>query len=216
MTVACPLGRNFIALAFLAGAMSLGPLHLAAFAVDQPSVANKPGAKAPSPEAVLQTLNEAMEKAKAGDPAAQHNLSLFYWHGIAIPQNFQEAINWNSLAAISGNAKAAQARPEMVKKLDPKAVNAAMVWARGLMTKEAEAGNERSVLAMANSYAPAFGFPNDIEAYFWFTVASTSGDAKARRLRDKYAVNLKTADIAKTQTRANDWFNKWRKPAANP
>ncbi|NDB69363.1 MAG: sel1 repeat family protein, partial [Methylocystaceae bacterium] len=208
------ISRRFKLLAVLAGLLG-GYVCAPALAVDQPSVAKRAGAKAPSAEDVAKTLTEAMDKAKAGDPAAQHTLSLFYWHGIAITQNFQEAINWNSLAAISGSPKAAQARPEMVKKLDPKAVNAAMVWARGILTKEAEGGNDRAVLAMANSYAPAFGFPNDIEAYFWFTVAATSGDTKARRLRDKYGVNLKTADLAKTQTRANDWFGKWRKPAAS-
>ena len=209
------MGRRLFLQAILSGLLGAYAV-VPAFELDEPGPSPKAGAKAPSAEDVAKTLNEAMDKAKAGDPAAQHNLSLFYWHGIAIPQNFQEAINWNSLAAVSGSPKAAQARPEMVKKLDPKAVNAAMVWARGILTKEAEGGNDRAVLAMANSYALAFGFPNDIEAYFWFTVAATSGDTKARRLRDKYGVALKTADVAKTQTRANDWFAKWRKPPANP
>jgi len=208
------MGRRLFLQAILSGLLGAYAV-VPALALDEPGPSPKAGAKAPSAEDVAKTLNEAMDKAKAGDPAAQHNLSLFYWHGIAITQNFQEAINWNSLAAVSGSPKAAQARPEMVKKLDPKTVNAAMVWARGILIKEAEGGNDRAVLAMANSYAPAFGFPNDIEAYFWFTISATFGNSKARRLRDTYGVTLKAADLIKTQARANEWFAKWRKTAPN-
>ena len=152
----------------------------------------------------------ARELAEAGDIEGQYKLSLFFWHGVALTQNFEEAIRWSTLAAIRGHKKAAAARRQMATTLDPALVLKAMDWARGRMAKSAEGGDDDALLAMAASYSASFGAANDIEAYYWNVLAVAAGKAEARRQRDALVSRLKQPELLKTQQRANEWHGRFR------
>jgi hypothetical protein len=152
----------------------------------------------------------ARELADAGDVEGQYKLSLFFWHGVALTQNFEEAIRWSTLAAIRGHKKATAARRQMATSLDPALVLKAMDWSRARLAKSAEGGDDDALLALAASYSAAFGAPNDIEAYYWNVLAVAAGKAEARRQRDALVSRLKQADLLKTQQRANDWHGRFR------
>ena len=149
--------------------------------------------------------------AEANDLQAELNLSLFYWHGIGATQNFDEAVRWGTMAAIRGSKKAVAARNAMLDSIDPQVVKKAMDWARARLTKDAEAGDDTALTPLSTSYLPAFGAPNEIEAYFWAALAVSTGKAEARRQRDSIVSNMKQSDVIKAQQRANDWFKRWRK-----
>lgn len=153
----------------------------------------------------------ARELADGNDIEAQYNLSLFYWHGVAIPQNYDEAIRWTTLAAVRGHAKAASARRVMAKTLEPQLVQKAMEWSRLRLTKMAEGGDDAALVSMARSFGPDFGFANDGEAYYWATLAFSSGRTEVRRQRDGLVTKIKQPDLLKIQQKANDWFLKFRK-----
>jgi TPR repeat protein len=153
----------------------------------------------------------ARELSDANDIEGQYNLALFYWHGVGIPQNFDEALRWATLAGVRGHAKAASARRVMGKTLEPVVVQKAMEWSRLRLIKMAEGGDDDALVSMARSYAPDFGFANDIEAYYWASLAFSAGKAEVRRQRDGLVSKIKQADLLKTQTKANDWFAKFRK-----
>jgi TPR repeat protein len=131
--------------------------------------------------------------------------------GVGTTQNFDEAIRWCTMAAIRGHKKAASARKAMLDAIDPKVVQNAMKWARDRLIKEAEAGDDKALRPLSNSYAPAFGAPNEVEAYFWAAIAVSTGKADARRQRDAIVSTMTQADLIKTQQRANEWFKRWRK-----
>ena len=153
----------------------------------------------------------ARELADANDIEAQYNLSLFYWHGVAIPQNYDEAMRWTTLAAVRGQAKAASARRVMAKTLEPQVVQKAMDWSRLRLTKMAEGGDDAALVSMARSFSADFGFANDAEAYYWATLAVSAGRTEARRQRDSLLTKIKQPDLLKIQQKANDWFVKFRK-----
>lgn len=154
---------------------------------------------------------KARELADANDIEGQYNLALFYWHGVGIPQNYDEAIRWATLSAIRGQSKAASARRIMTKTLEPPIVQKAMEWSRLRLVKMAEGGDDAALVSMARSYAPEFGFANDIEAYYWASLAFSAGRSEVRRQRDGLLPKIKQADLLKTQQKANDWFAKFRK-----
>lgn len=154
----------------------------------------------------------ARERADMGDAEAQHALALFYWHGVVLTQNFQEAIRWSTLSALSGHKKAFAARQEMRKKLDASLTQKGMEWARARLIKLAEAGDNDALRQLADSYSARFGFENETEAYFWATLALSSGQAQVRRQRDALAASLKQGDVIKVQQKAADWSERWRKP----
>ena len=153
----------------------------------------------------------ARELADGNDIEGQYNLALFYWHGVGIPQNFDEAIRWATISAIRGQPKAASARRIMAKTLEPQIVQKAMEWSRSRLVKMAEGGDDAAIVSMARSYTSDFGFANDVEAYYWAALAVSAGKTEMRRQRDGLVAKIKQPDLLKTQQKANEWFAKFRK-----
>ena len=149
--------------------------------------------------------------AEANEVEAQHNLSLFYWHGVGSTQNFDEAIRWSTLAAVRGHKKAVAARKAMVETIDPQVVKKAMDWVRGRLNGYAEAGDDSALMPLSTSYLPAFGAPNPAESYFWAALSVSTGKAEAKRQRDAIVSTMNQSDVLKAQQRANDWLKRWRK-----
>ncbi len=156
-------------------------------------------------------VEAARRGAEAGDPEAQFNLALFHWHGVAVPQNFNEAFRWVTLAAIGGYARAPKARAAMLDSVDPAARKKAMEWIRARLQKAAEEGDDRALVLMSLSHAPEYGFPDPKDAYFWASLAVAAGRMEARRRRDALLKELPPAEAARVQERTSEWFRKWRK-----
>ena len=148
--------------------------------------------------------------AHANDLEAQHNLSLFYWHGVGSSQKFDEAVSWSTMAAIRGYKRAITARKIMLHAIDAQIEKKAMDAVRKCLINDAEAGDNSALLPLSTSFLKEFAPPNDLEAYFWSTLAFSMGKIEARRQRDLVMGNMQQADIVKTQQRANDWLKQWR------
>jgi TPR repeat protein len=151
------------------------------------------------------------EKAEKGDLESQYNVSLFYWHGVGAPQNFEEAVRWSTLSAVRGHRKAVSARTLMLRTVEPQLAQKAMEWGRTRLIKQAEGGDDDALSPLAVSYRADFGFANDTEAYFWSALAVSLGKVDVRRQRDALVQSMKQADLVKAQQRAGDWTGKWRK-----
>ncbi len=149
--------------------------------------------------------------AEAGEVDGQFNLALFFWHGVAMPQNFQEALRWATLAAVGGHAKAMRARNAMLASVEPAVQKRVIEWIRARLQKQGEGGDDRALVLMSVSYAAEFGFEDAKEGYFWAALAVAAGEADARRRRDALVKSLPPADVAKIQERATEWFAKHRK-----
>jgi hypothetical protein len=155
-------------------------------------------------------FNLAKAGAESGDPEQQFNLSLIYWQGLSVPQNYQEAIRWVTLSAIGSYKKAAAARTQMLKSADPSLAQKAMDWCRQRLQKEAEQGNNLALRYMSVSYSAELGAENQLESYFWASLAVATGDKEVAKRRDTLTQALKPADVIKTQDRTVEWFGKFR------
>ncbi len=164
---------------------------------------------------VAEVFEETRLAAQAGGPEAQHNLALFYWHGVAVTQNFQEALRWVTLAAVSGHAKARRARPLMVETAGGALAQKAIEWSRERLQQAAESGDDNAILFLLASFSADFGFENMGEAYFWAAIAVSAGKGEALRRRTALVAALKPADVIKLQDRANEWFSRWRPVASS-
>ena len=160
---------------------------------------------------VTGAFRQMQSLAEVNEVEAQHNLSLFYWHGIGATQNFDEAIRWSTMAAVRGHKKAIAARRIMVEGMDPQVVKKAMDWVRARLTKDAESGDDTALMPMSTTYMPDFGDSKPVEAYFWAALSVSTGKAEARRQRDFLVSTMNQNDVIKAQQRANDWFKRWRK-----
>lgn len=188
-----------------------------AWAGNAPSPASPAaGAEAPNPAEAIkagdlpEAARQARLQAEKGSPEGQFNLALFFWHGVAVTQNFQEAMRWMTLAAVADYPRAIKAREAMFKTADPTLAKSSMEWTRARLQKQAEAGDNRALVLLSNSYAPEFGFENPGESYFWSVLAVTAGQIEAKRRRDALVAALKPADVIKMQDKAAEWYNKYR------
>ncbi len=153
--------------------------------------------------------------AHSNDLESQHNLSLFYWHGIGSSQKFDEAVSWSTMAAIRGHKKAVAARKIMLQSIDAQVEKKTMEAVRKCLISDAEAGDNSALQPLSTSFLKEFAPPNDIEAYFWSSLAVSMGKIEAKRQRDLIMVNMNQADIIKAQQRANDWLKQWRNNLAD-
>ncbi len=204
----------------LAAALAAADAVWAAGPQPAPAAPSAKASGAPDPSAALkardlpEAARQARLQAEQGSPEGQFNLSLFFWHGVAVPQNYQEALRWITLSALADFPRAAAARAEMLKATDPALAKNVMDWARARLVKEAEGGDDRALVLLSNSFAPQFGFENPAESYYWALLAVTAGQVDAKRRRDSLVSTLKPADITKTQDKAAEWYAKYRDGAA--
>jgi len=163
-----------------------------------------------------EAFDTTMALAYANDIEAQHNLSLFYWHGVGSSQKFDEAVAWSTMAAIRGHKKAINARKIMVQAIDARAEKAAMDSVRKCLEYDAKWGDNSALLPLSTSYLKEFAPPDDVKAYFWSSLAVSMGKIEARRQRDLIMANMKQPDIVKGQKLANEWLEEWRKNSKKP
>ena len=152
----------------------------------------------------------AREAAEAGNVEVQFRLGVFFWHGVCLTQNYLEALRWTTLAALSGHEKAFAARKIILPTVDAPNWPKVLDWCRQRLQKNAEAGFNPALFAMAKSYSPDFGFENPVEEYYWASLAVAIGDSSARKRRDELSKKLPIVDAAKAQDRAAAWVQKFR------
>jgi TPR repeat protein len=151
------------------------------------------------------------EVAETGDVEGEFRMALFYWHGVGIGQNYLEALRWVTLAALSGHEKAIAARKLMLPSVDAVNWPKTLAWARERLQTNAEAGNNRYLIALSKSYSSEFGFENVVEAYYWASLAVAVGENALLKQRDGLSKKIAVVDMAKVQERIATWLDKWRK-----
>jgi len=158
-------------------------------------------------EAVILTR----QAAEAENIESEFRLSIFYWHGVGVGQNYLEALHWVTIAALSGHEKAGAARKLMLPKVDPANWPKTLDWARQRLQKTAETGNNLNLVALSKSYSADFGFENTIEEYYWASLSVAVGDNSLLKHRDELSKKVAVPDAAKAQDRMTAWLDKWRK-----
>ena len=152
--------------------------------------------------------------AEAGTLEGEFRLSLFYWHGVGVGQNYLEALHWTTIAALSGHEKAIAARKLMLPSVDTPNWPKTLDWARQRLQKTAEAGNNLDLVALSRSYSSDFGFENIIEQYYWGSLSVAVGQDVLHKQRDLLSKKIAVTDAAKVQDRIAAWLEKFRKEQA--
>lgn len=151
--------------------------------------------------------SDLIAQAKAGNQQAQFFLAKRYQKGQGVAQNYQQAINWYTIAAKQDIA--------------PAQLNLAMMYIRGegvqpnaqqaryWLEKAAKLGDNRAsyTLAMLDEKEKKL-----VDAYKWYDLAARDGmlsdqvRSKAQSKIGQLALNLSSQDIATARSRADSWF----------
>jgi len=136
---------------------------------------------------VDQTVIEALRiKAEQGDAAAQNRLGQRYNYGLAVPQDYAEALKWYRLAAEQGVAEAVERYRMAAQQGDASAqFNLAVMYdhGRGVPRDDAEAakwvrmaaeqGHAHAQYYLSSLYGAGKGVPQDpAEAVKWLRMAA--------------------------------------------
>lgn len=117
--------------------------------------------------------------AETGDTAAQTNVGLLYYEGKGVPQNYEEAIKWYTLAASQGYPDACFNLA--VAYSDGKGVERDPTQALKWYQVAADAGYAPAQLILGNTYFRGVDVPVDREAGFkWYLKAAEQDDVVAQ------------------------------------
>ena len=143
--------------------------------------------------------------AEQGDADAQALLSVVYYNGRGVTQDYEEAVRWARLAADQGNARGQSMLGAAYYNGHGVAqdLGEAARWTR----LAAEQGDVSAQALLGVLYLNGAGVSqDDVSAYTWLTVAALDGGvAGIGRLRDLIANRMTPEQIAQAQSRARDW-----------
>ena len=158
------------------------------------------------------TFAEWKSKAQGGDALAQNVMGMAYKYGIGTDQNHAMSLEWFRKAADQGDADAqfnlgriyGKATGSYAKiRAAPQDDMEAMRWYR----RSAEQDYRRAQFNLAEMYAEGSrDVPHDdVQAYFWISLAASGGDQAAVQEMESYAARMSAAQIDSARNLVADW-----------
>jgi hypothetical protein len=149
-------------------------------------------------------LAEFKPAADAGDPNAEVNLGNLYMRGLAVTQNYGEAVKWYRKSAAQGSVVGQ--RKLGVCHFYGLGVSKDHLEAAHWFQKAAEQGDPESASVLGGLYDQGNGLPRDrVRAYFWYSVAAEYGHVAATDLRASMAGELTPAELNDGLARVAAW-----------
>jgi len=153
--------------------------------------------KKPKEQTSNEKLNKVLLDTNKGNSNSQFLAGLYYYEGINVLQNYEEAINWFLKSAENGNLNACRYlgicyyNGTGVKKNISKSLHC--------FVHAAKYGDIESQICMGKIYILGNGIKiNYIEAYKWFNLAGINND-DIRPLRDEIASKLTSEELYEVQ-----------------
>lgn len=155
-------------------------------------------------EQSIETEN-LLSSAQNGPAEDKYELGLRYEKGIAVLQDYQEAIRWYRLSAMQGYSEAQYKLCELSERGRgvPQDYQEALRWC-GLA---ADQGHGHAMFMLGRLYHTSHGVPRDIvRAHMWYNLATAHGYEGAKKWRDRLAEEEMSAkQVAEAQKLAREW-----------
>jgi len=146
-----------------------------------------------------------LSKAQNGTAEDKYALGRRYEKGVAVPQDYQEAVRWYRLSAMQGYSESQYKLCEFSERGRgvPQDYQEALRWC-GLA---ADQGHGRAMFMLGRLYHNSHGMPRDIvRAHMWYNLATAHGYEEAKRWRDRLAEEeMSVNQIAEAQKLAREW-----------
>ena len=174
------------------------------------SDARDPGMIAFEQQDYTSALSNWAPRATAGDLDAQFKLGYLYEHGLGTTKSTTMAKFWYSLSAHQGSAVAQHYLATLHH--DSEEYTTAVGW----YVSSAEQGVAEAQADLAASYGLGEGIEqNYVYAYMWSSIASSNGNAEAKRLSSGIAEFMSIEDISLAQFLAKECVAKKYKNCGN-
>jgi len=144
-----------------------------------------------------------------GHKSSIHNLSNMYFEGIGTTQDYKLSLKYTWLCSLNGNKKCIKKIDRVLDKLNEDTIT--------IVKTEIEAMLEQKYIDSSDKYAAfklAYWYENfspeiDLEkSYLWYSVAVSSGNYNAMKLRDRVGESLENDVLLELQKEAFDIFTK--------
>jgi len=151
-----------------------------------------------------QSINKLLSDAEQGTAEDKYNLGMRYEKGMAVPQNYPEAVRWYRLSAMQGYPDGQYKLCEMSERGQglPQDYQEALRWC-GLA---ADQGHGPAMFMLGRLYHTGHGVPqNVVRAHMWYNLATANGYDAGKKWRDRLADEMSPAQIAEAQKLAREW-----------
>lgn len=149
----------------------------------------------------MESLTKAAEQ---GNIKAQLQLGIRYFFGMAVAQDYQQAVYWYLKAAEQGSSGAQLQLGGMYD--DGLGVAQDYQQALTWYLKAAEQGNVVGQIKLGNMYTQGKGVMQDyIEAHKWFSIADANGHKGGSKNRDLVEKHMTAEQIAEAKQRMDEW-----------
>ncbi len=152
-------------------------------------------------------LSELRPLAEQGDAEAQFNLGVLYHDGLGVTQNYIQAREWYTQAAVQGYA-IAQIHLGVLY-ANGYGVPQDYVQTRQWYEKAAAQGNAKAQYNLGVMYSNGYGVLHDfVQAHKWYNLAAVNGDKVGGERRDALAKQMTPAQIFKAQRLMREWLSR--------
>jgi len=149
-------------------------------------------------------LSELRPLAEQGDAEAQFKLGVLYHDGLGVTQNYIQAREWYTQAAVQGYA-IAQIHLGVLY-ANGYGVPQDYVQTRQWYEKAAAQGNANAQYNLGVMHRNGKGVSQDnVQAHKWFNLSAANGDNEAATRRDALEKQMTPAQIAEAQKLAREW-----------
>ena len=143
-----------------------------------------------------------------GDKKSQFNLSVMFFRGNGVPQNFKKAYYWSLSADLYGEKKAIKLIKNSKKRLTKVEVLEVNEQLRENLENVVENGFTHSVVPLAKWYVSVLDDPDFDNSYKWLSVASALNIKNTKIARDRIFKNVKEENLSLIQEEADLIYNK--------
>ena len=155
-----------------------------------------------------QQTERLLANAESGTAEDKYKLGMRYEKGMAVPQNYPEAVRWYQLSAMQGYPGGQYKLCAMSERGQglPQDYQEALRWC-GLA---ADQGYGPAMFMLGRLYHAGHGVPRDVvRAHMWYNLASAYGYADGKKWRDRLAaedgLEMTRDQIAEAQKLAREW-----------
>ena len=153
------------------------------------------------------SYNKFLKLSEMGEAKSQYNLSVIFYKGEGITQNFKKSYYWAMMSKLNGQKVAQKLIKNNLKKItdeDKEEIN------ENIKSDLEEAINEGKVFAvipLAKWYLTIPNKPDYNNSYLWLSVASALDIPNTKKARNKIFQKVNKKELSELQNESNEIYN---------
>ncbi len=142
-----------------------------------------------------------------GDAKSQYNLSIIFYKGQGVPQNFKLAYFWSMMSKLHGQKEGKKIVNKSLKKISESNKDEIDTEIKENLENSINDGKIFAIIPFARWYLTVPKKPDYNNSYLWLSVASALDIKNSRKARDSIFKNVNKKALDELQKESNEIYN---------